>query len=215
MFVPSNAIPTGLVPTVNVPSVAPAGDSSTTSLPALMTHRFVPSNAIPPDPVAAGKVPRGPHAGGFVGWHGALLQSPSASGARQSRVTGGQSLQGPIAQSLSFVQVAPPPVPPEELVVPLPPVPPEELVLVVALPLEELMALPPVPPEELVLVVALPPVPPEELAVLSLVPLEELAVALPLVEAGSPGPPHDAATSTPTAIAYAGSGEPLRMFRSS
>lgn len=177
---------------------------------------FVPSNAIPPDPVATGKVPRGPHVGGFVGWHGVLLQSPSASGARQSRATGGQSLQGPIAQSLSFVQVvAPPPVPPEELVVALPPVPPEELVLVVALPLEELMALPPVPLEELVLVVALPPVPPEELAVLPPVSLEELVVALPLVEAGPPPPPHDAATSTPTAIAYAGSEEPLRMFRSS
>ena len=48
MFVPSNAIPSGLMPTAYVPSVAPLGDSSVTLLlPELTTHMFAPSNAIP------------------------------------------------------------------------------------------------------------------------------------------------------------------------
>jgi hypothetical protein len=164
----------------------------------------VPSNAISPDPVSAGNVPRDPHVGGLLGWQGALLQSPRESGARQSRATGGQVLQGPAAQSLSVVQVvALPPVPPEALVVALPPVPLEELVVALPpVPPDELVvALPPVPPDELVLVVALPAVPLEELVVaLPPVPLEEPVVAPPSGEVGAPPPPHDAATSSTSAV---------------
>src|SRR6185437_807260 len=58
MWVPSNAMPHGRVPTVKVPSVAPAGDSSVTVLsPLLATHMFVPSNAIPAGALPTGNVP--------------------------------------------------------------------------------------------------------------------------------------------------------------
>ena len=55
MFVPSNAIKPGPVPTGNVPSATPAGDSSVTVLSLkLVTHMFVPSNAIPWGPAPTG-----------------------------------------------------------------------------------------------------------------------------------------------------------------
>jgi hypothetical protein len=106
MFVPSNAISRGEVPTAKVPSVAPAGDSSVTvSLRVSVTHMFAPSNAIPHGPVPAAKVPRGPHVGA-AGVQAArvflqataLREATGARGARQSSTAGGQTLQGPIAQ---------------------------------------------------------------------------------------------------------------------
>ena len=104
------------------------------------------------------------------------MQSPTPSGARQSRATAGQTLQGPSMQSLSCVQVmtppeelvAPAPPPPEEPVVP-PPAPPAELAAL----LEELVAL----PEELA--VAAPPLPAVEPAVPLLVALV-VALVVPI-----------------------------------
>ena len=59
MWMPSNAIPAGSLPTARALSVAPFGDSSVTVLlPSLVTHMCVPSNAIPCGSVPTLKVPR-------------------------------------------------------------------------------------------------------------------------------------------------------------
>ena len=68
---------------------------------------FVPSNAIPYGPSSTSRTPpkvsRGPHVGGLG--QEALRQSPTPRGARQSWPAGGGALQGPIAQSLSCMQL--------------------------------------------------------------------------------------------------------------
>ena len=114
MFVPSNAIPHGPAPATKVPSAAPAGDSSVTlPSPRSATHMLVPSNAIPNGWPTA-KAPSGPQVGGLgVQAARVFLQAPGAReatgarGARQRWAAGGQTLQGPIAQSL-FSWHAPP-----------------------------------------------------------------------------------------------------------
>src|SRR5580698_10441630 len=107
MFVPSNAIAVGSLPRAKVPRVAPVGGSLVALRPPLTTHMFVPSNAISVGSPLRGKVPTGPHVGGLLQAGRALLQAPAARdatgarGAMQSWTDGGQTLQGPVAQSLS------------------------------------------------------------------------------------------------------------------
>ena len=58
MWVPSNAIPTGVSPTGKVPAVEPSALSSVTVFDLLLvTHMWVPSNAIPAGVSPTGKVP--------------------------------------------------------------------------------------------------------------------------------------------------------------
>src|SRR5580658_1586471 len=131
MFVPSNAIAFGSLPTAKVPRVVPVGDSLVTLLlTELTTHIFVPSNAIPCGLTPTSKVPTGPHVGVP---HEMLWQSPIPSGARHSFAPWEQVLQGPVAQSLSCAHAAQPvPAPqcgvsPPHAVQAAPPVPQESL----------------------------------------------------------------------------------------
>src|SRR5580700_6490362 len=115
MFVPSNAIPVGPMPTLKkMEPNGSVGESSVTTLPVLVTHMFVPSNAIPSGLLLTPKEPRAPHVGGVAGLQAkSFLQAPAsrdatgARGARQRWAAGGQTLQGPVAQSLSSLHAPP------------------------------------------------------------------------------------------------------------
>src|SRR6266581_3528538 len=60
MWAPSNATPSGQVPTANVPRLAPSLARSlvTLSLPKFVTHTLAPSQATPSGKVPTGNVPR-------------------------------------------------------------------------------------------------------------------------------------------------------------